>query len=406
MFPTYQLRDKKILVGITGGVAAYKTMELIRYLTTNGAEVRVMMTKGAEQFITRLTVETLSKNPVETEMFPKEGYSGTHHIHRADWADAAIIAPATYNFIGKIWGGVADDLLTTTVAALHCPVVIAPAMNVNMWNNAVLQRNVQDLAKMGCLICPPEEGFLAEGYTGMGRLASLDRQIQYLYRAIHSAPDSLKHKKVLVTAGRTEEPLDPVRFLTNHSSGKMGYALAWEAFARGAEVTLIHGPGELSLPAGMKTVATRTAEEMFHAVREHLPQTDIYLSAAAVADYKPEKASVQKIKKQEGKAELALERTPDILDFAGKNKAGGQLLVGFAVETEQGEQNALKKLKNKNLDMVVLNNPLEKGSAFRSDTNHVILFHKNGEKKGLSLLPKLDVASEIFNFLLEHRDSA
>ncbi len=404
MFPTQQFKDKTILVGITGGIAAYKTLELIRYLVTNRADVRVIMTRAAEKFVTRTTLETLSGNPVGMEMFPEKEFSGTHHIHLADQTDAAIIAPATYNFIGKIYAGIADDLLTTTVAALNCPVVIAPAMNVHMWNNPLLQRNLDTLQSLGYLICPPEEGFLAEGYRGKGRLARLEHLLQFLYRAVHPAPHSLEGKTVLITAGRTEEPIDPVRFLSNRSSGKMGFALAWEAFARGARVILIHGPGELPEQAEITSVAVQSAAEMFEAVKAHLHQTDIYVSAAAIADYTPKSFSSQKIKKQKGEWNLPLKRTTDILKYVGEQKTANQLLVGFAVETKEGEAEARKKLREKNLDLVVLNNPLEEGAGFRSDTNRVTLFHRKGKSEELSLLSKLDTARRIFEFLLSQED--
>ncbi len=401
MFQTHQFKNKKILIGVTGGIAAYKAIELLRYLVTNEAEVRVVMTNGAERFISKLTFETLSYHPVETEMFPESGFSGTHHIHRADWAEAAIIAPATYNFIGKLWGGIADDLLTTTVAALRCPVVLAPAMNVHMWENPVLQRNLSDLRKMNYLICPPEEGFLAEGYSGKGRLAPLEHMVQYAYRAIHGLKQDLTGRKVLISAGRTEEPIDPVRMLTNRSSGKMGFALAWEAFARGAEVTLVTGPNELAKAVDIKTIPVHSAAEMFEAVKTNLRDADIFVSAAAVADYTPAQFSSKKIKKTEGDLALPLKRTADILGYAGQHKKKNQLLVGFAVETDQPEKNAKAKLESKNLDMIALNNPLEKDSGFRTDTNKVTLFSSIGGKKVLPVLPKLDVAAEIFDFLLQ-----
>ncbi len=405
MFPSNRFKNKRLLVGITGGIAAYKITELVRFLVTEGAQVQVVMTAAAEQFITRTTMETLSQHPVASEMFPQNRFAGTHHIHLADQMDAAIIAPATYNMIGKIHAGVADDLLTTIVAALQCPVVLAPAMNVHMWENPILQRNLNELRQLGYLICEPEEGFLAEGYHGKGRLARLEYLLQYLYKALHPQRDSLKGKKVLVTAGRTEEPLDPVRMLTNRSSGKMGYALAWEAFARGADVTLVHGPTDLPAPMEVNDIPVNTAEEMFQAVREQFSDSDIYLSAAAIADFTPQAVSDKKIKKREGEFHLPLKRTTDVLQYVGENKRSDQVLVGFAVETDQTLENARKKLERKNLDMVVLNNPLEAGSGFRQDTNKATLIHRNGEIKELALMPKLDVAYEIFEFLKQHLKS-
>jgi len=399
MLPTHQLKNKRILVGITGGIAAYKSCELIRYLVTQEAEVRVMMTRAAEKFITPLTLETLSKNPVSLDIFPEKQFTGTHHVHLADWAEVAIIAPASYNFIGKLYAGIADDLVTTIAAAVHCPMVIAPAMNVHMWNHPVLQRNLQELEKLGYLICPPEEGFLAEGYSGKGRLAPLEHLLQYLYKAIHPEPNSLKGKTVLVTAGRTEEPIDAVRFLSNRSSGKMGFALAWEAFARGAQVTLIHGPVHLPTPVEIESIRINTAGEMDEVVQKKIKQADIYISAAAIADYTPVAPLDHKLKKEARGRTLQLKETVDILKKAGERRRKNQLLVGFAVETDQPEKNARQKLAEKHLDLIVLNNPKETGAGFDTETNIVTLFHKNGHSEKVSQLPKLDVAYQIFQFL-------
>jgi phosphopantothenoylcysteine decarboxylase/phosphopantothenate--cysteine ligase len=402
MFPSKLFRDKHILVGITGGIAAYKIAELIRFLVTNEAEVRVVMTKSAEKFITRLTMETLSQNPVETDLFPERDFSGTHHVHLADWTDAAIIAPASYNFIGKLNAGIADDLLSTITAAVHSPTVIAPAMNVHMWNNPVLRRNLSDLRKQGYLVCPPGEGFLAEGYEGMGRLAALEHMIQFVYRSIHPAQNSLEGKKILLPASRTEETLDPVRVFTNRSSGKMGYALAWEAFARGANVSLIHGPTQLPDPVEIKLVLVKTTEEMHTQVKKRFPKTDIYISAAAIADFQPEITHTQKLKKeQNSKLNIKLKATTDILKYLSTKKNKTQKLVGFAMETHDTIKNAQKKLKDKKLDLIVSNNVLEKDAGFEKDTNRVSLIRQSGTKKDLPLLPKLDVAFQIFQELVE-----
>ncbi len=403
MFPTDRFKDKKILVGITGGIAAYKTTELVRYLIQQQADVRVIMTGAAEKFISRLTMETLSQNPVGTEMFPDNSFTGTHHIHLADWADAAIIVPASYNVIGKLNAGVADDLLTTIWAALQCRTVIAPAMNVHMWNNPVLHRNIKNLTDLGYLICPPDEGFLAEGYSGKGRLAPLEHLVQYLYRAVHPAPESLKDKKVLISAGKTEEPVDAVRVISNRSSGKMGLAMAWEAFARGALVTLIHGPMHLSLPVDIQNVGIDTAEEMHRSVKKHFPECDIFASSAAVADYTPSKPYARKMKKQESPKSLELSPTVDILKYCGEHRRENQQLVGFAVETDTPEETGSKKLKEKNLSMIVINNPNQEGAGFDTDTNIVTLVHRNGAREKISMQPKLDVAFRIFEFLLKNQ---
>lgn len=405
MFPTNIFEKKHILVGITGGIAAYKACEIIRYLVTYGAEVRVMMTSAAENFITRTTLETLSQNPVYSSIFPDAEFAGAHHVNLADWADAAIVAPATANIIGKVANGIGDDFLSTTLLATgkasRCPVVFAPAMNVNMWNHPAVQRNIRTLRSDGYLICPPEEGFLAEGYSGMGRLARLEYLIQYLYRAVHRAAGSLAGKKVLITAGRTEEALDPVRIFTNRSTGKMGFALAIEAFARGAEVTLIHGPTHVDAPCDVQITPVQNAQEMYDRALRQIDAWDIFIAAAAVADFAPVSSATQKIKKEQASSTIEVKRTKDILGEVAKKKREGQYLVGFAVETENLEKNAQKKLEGKNLDLVVVNNPLEKNSAFASDMNKVMLINRAGEKKNLDLQYKLDVARMIFDFLLE-----
>ena len=402
MFPTNIFEKKHILIGITGGIAVYKVCELIRYLVTYGAEVRVMMTQSAEKFVTRYTMETLSGNPVFTSMFPENQFVATHHISLADWADVCIIAPATANTIGKIANGIADDFVSTTTLAAHCPVVFAPAMNVNMWNNPAVQRNIETLQKDNYLICFPEEGFLAEGYSGIGRLARIEYLVQYLYQAIHPNYNSLKGKTVLVTAGRTEEAMDPVRIFTNRSTGKMGYAIAMDAFARGAKVVLIHGPSELTVPVGVKAIPMSTAEEMYDQVNKYIAKTDIFVSAAAVADFVPSKFSKQKIKKEQTQNSVEIKPTKDILKSVAVKKKKNQYMIGFAVETEATEKNTKKKLETKNLDLLVLNNPLEKGSAFATETNKVVLFNRVGDTKDIPLQYKLDVAREILSFLLNY----
>jgi len=401
MFPTKIFEKKHILVGISGGIAAYKTCEFIRYLVTNGAAVRVMMTRSAEKFITRYTLETLSGNPVYSKMFPDDQFIATHHISIADWADSVIVAPATANIIGKVANGIADDFVSTTLLAAHCPVVFAPAMNKNMWNNPSVQRNTKTLEQDNYLICYPEEGFLAEGYSGVGRLARLEYLAQYIYRAVHPSPRSLRNKKVLITAGRTEEALDPVRILTNRSTGKMGFALAIDAFARGADVVLIHGPSVLPDPSDIQSVEVTTAKEMHEEVSKHISAADIFVSAAAITDFMPAKYSKQKIKKEKALNSVEMSRTKDILEEVGKKKKMGQYLVGFAVETEAVEKNAREKLTSKNLDLIAINNPLEKDAGFVHETNKIVLLNRAGEKKDLPIAYKLDVARELFEFLLK-----
>jgi phosphopantothenoylcysteine decarboxylase/phosphopantothenate--cysteine ligase len=401
MFSTKRFHNKQILVGITGGIAAYKACELIRYLVIQGAEVRAMMTRGAEKFITELTIESLSGHPVYSEMFPQSKFTATHHIELADWTEGAIIVPATANIIGKIANGIGDDFVSTTVLALHCPVVIAPAMNSNMWNNPLVQRNVNFLEEVGYIICYPEEGFLAEGYSGVGRLARLEYLIQHLYDAIHPARDSLKGKTVLITAGRTEEYLDPVRMLSNRSTGRMGFALAWEAHARGAKTILVHGPGDLTPPVDVETHRVVSARDMYNTVQKFFPAADIFISAAAVGDYRPASYSSLKIKKGQDSLVLKLGKTYDILKEMSNIKKGHQHLVGFAVETDDPEKNARLKLKDKKLDMIVLNNPLKEGAGFAAETNKVTLISEK-EVQYLDLKSKLDVAYGIFEFLLRN----
>ncbi len=399
MFPSNLYKDKHILVGVTGCIAAYKSCEVIRFLVTRGAVVKVMMTEGAQQFISRLTLETLSGNPVYRDMFPKEQFTGTHHISLADWADAAIIAPATANILAKAANGIGDDFVSTTLLALHCPTVFAPAMNTNMWFNPAVQKNIRFLEKSGKLICYPEEGFLAEGYSGVGRLARPEYLLQYLYKALHPASRSLEGKTVLITAGATREYLDPVRMITNPSSGKMGFTLAWEAFARGARVILVHGETQLTPPVNVETYRAPTAREMFERVEKLFPESDIFISAAAVSDYRPAKISKEKIKKKDEQLTVSLEPTIDIIKEMARQKKPHQTVVGFAMETDHPEQHAIQKLKSKKLDMIVLNDLSQTDAGFAVDTNRVTFFTPT-QKKKLELMYKLDVAREVFNFLL------
>lgn len=398
MFGSQLFRGRRVVVGISGCIAAYKSCYLIRWLVEQGAEVRAMMTAGARRFITPLTIETLTRHPVYGEMFP-EGFAATHHIDLADWAEVMIVAPATANILGKMANGIGDDFVSTVLLAAHCPVVVAPAMNSHMWNHAAVQRNVHRLREDGVLICDPEEGFLAEGYSGVGRLARLEYLVQHAYRAIHPALESLAGKRVLITAGATREYLDPVRMLTNRSTGKMGFALAWEAWARGAEVILVHGEGALEPPVGITTVPITAAADLHDAVAERFDDSDIYISAAAVADYRPASVSKGKIKKGEGELSLKLARTVDVLRTMADRKRPGQILVGFAVETDDPEANARRKLTGKQLDLVVLNNPLDSGAGFAADTNRVTLLDAD-HAIPLPVLPKLDVARQMFNHLL------
>ena len=394
-------KELNLLVGVTGGIAAYKVPEYVRFFIKAGADVRAMLTSAGQQFVTPTTLETLTGHPVEIDLFPEHAVQlGTHHIHAADWATVAAVVPATANSIAKYSQGIADDLFSSTLLAIPPEkVMMAPAMNVHMWQNPAVQANVNRLKGYGVEICPPEYGFLAEGYEGVGRLANLDHLVQATYKVLHPSRNTLKGKTVLITAGRTEEPLDPVRVLTNRSSGKMGFALAWEAAARGAEVILVHGPVGLTLPYNVVGIGVRTAEEMFRKVNEYFPQVDIFISAAAVADYRPRQQAASKIKKKGKELTLRLEPTPDILKTMGQRKKTDQIIVGFAVETENLERNARKKLLEKNLDLIVANNPQENGAGFGVDTNRVTILTRSGSIHRLEIMPKLDVAREIFNLL-------
>ena len=389
------LRDKKIILGITGGIAAYKACEIIRRLKKLGAQVIVVMTENAQKFITPLTMETLSGNEVVTEMFPERRFVGVRHVDLAGWADLILIAPATANIIGKIRSGIADDILTTIVISSKAPVLIAPAMNVNMYENPIFQENLSYLQKLGYKFVEPEVGELASGIVGKGRLPKPEAIVDEVVRILTKEKD-LKGKTILVTAGRTEEPLDPIRYLSNRSSGKMGYAIAREAYERGAKVTLISGPSNLSPSSGLNFVQVRTAQEMLSAVRSAFRKADALIMSAAVSDFSPSVISKEKIKKGEEEILLRLKPTRDILKEMGKMKKE-KILVGFSLETEDEIKNAKKKLTEKNLDLIVVNNPNIPGAGFEVDTNQVTLIDKRGKIEKLPLLSKKEVASKILD---------
>lgn len=387
--------EKKILVGVTGGIAAYKTCEIIRELKWNHAEIQVVMTNAAKEFITPLTLATLSENPVLTEMFGESYSTSTVHIEAARWANAILICPATANTIGKIASGIADNLLTTLVMATTAPVIFCPAMNREMYANAIYQQNVAKLKQAGYSFVESEVGELACGEFGWGRLADSIHIIDKLKKVLLSTAE-LKGKKVLVTAGRTEEPLDPVRFITNYSSGKMGFAMAEAAALKGAAVTLISGPNHLQPPDDVKYTSVQTSDQMAEAVIQSAAEQDVIIMAAAVADFKPETFFKHKIKKADQLSSVNLIKTKDILREIGKNK-GDKILVGFAVETENEIENAKRKLVEKNLDLIVVNNPLEQGAAFGSDTNIVTLIDSQGNTEKFPLMSKREVAVKILD---------
>jgi len=391
------LAGKTIVLGVTGGIAAYKAAEVVRLLVKDGATVRVIMTKNAQEFITPLTLQTLSGNPVSTETFSLTQESEIGHIRLADSADLIVIAPATANVIAKLAHGLADDLLTTVVLATTAPILVAPAMNVHMYAHRLVQENMHELASLGYGFVEPAEGFLACGYEGKGRLADPEDIVEEV-RATLSKKD-LRGERIIVTAGPNAEPIDPVRFITNRSTGKMGFAMARVAWRRGAEVTLVSGPTALPPPRGVCFCPVRTAREMRQAVLAHYPQATMVISAAAVADYRPAQIAPQKLKKGEGNFAIELTRNPDILAELGQQK-GQRLLVGFATETEEVLQNAARKLRSKNLDMIVANDVTQEGAGFAHDTNIVTLIDRSERSETLPLMSKDEVAHLVYDRLL------
>jgi len=389
------LKGKRLVLGVTGGIAAYKAAEFVRLLVKAEADVHVVMSENAQKFILPLTFQTLSGNPVVTDPFTLLEDAEIGHIALADLAELVVILPATANIIGKIANGIADDFLSTMVMATKAPVLFVPSMNVNMWENKALQKNIQTLLEMGYQILEPGEGELACHWYGKGRLPELNEVVEKM-EDILSTKD-LKGEQILVTGGPTQEPIDPVRFITNRSSGKMGYALAKIARRRGAEVILITGPTSLPLPRkDIKFLPVRSAEEMRKAVFNSLEGSSVVIKAAAVSDYRPKVISGEKIKKGESDTTLALERTKDILEELGKKK-GNRILIGFAAETEDLIANAKKKLKEKNLDFIVVNDVTRPGAGFSSDTNQVKIIYPSGQVKDLPLMTKEEVSQLILD---------
>jgi phosphopantothenoylcysteine decarboxylase / phosphopantothenate---cysteine ligase len=389
------LKGKEIVLGVTGGIAAYKAAELVRLLVKQEARVRVVMTRNGQEFITPLTFQTLSGNLVVTDPFALIEETQIGHIALADLAELIVILPATANIIGKIANGIADDFLTTMVMASKAPVLFVPSMNVNMWENRALQKNIQALMERGYHLIEPGEGELACHWYGKGRLAELSEVLERAEDIL--SPKDLKGERILVTAGPTQESIDPVRFITNHSSGKMGYALAKMARRRGAEVLLVTGPTSLPIPrSDIKLISVKTAEEMRKAVFAHLKDCSVVIKAAAVSDYRPKEISRMKLKKTAPSASLELERTRDILGEIGKKK-GKRILVGFAAETEDLISNARKKLKEKNLDLIVVNDVMKPGAGFASETNQVKFLYPSGAVKDLPLMSKEEVSQFILD---------
>ena len=390
------LKGKKIVLGITGGIAAYKSAELTRALIKEGAQVKVIMTKSAAEFITPLTLQTLSQNLVYTDMFvPTEKYDMAH-IALADFADAFVIAPATGNIIGKITSGIADDLLSTTIMAGTKPTLICPAMNDKMLANPIVQENIKKLKKYGYIVMESGVGELACKTQGAGRLPEVSEIVEEIESLL--TPKDFAGQKLLITAGPTQEPLDPVRFITNSSSGKMGYALAKAAQRRGACVTLISGPTNLVAPPVEKLIPVRTARQMHKAVMENYKKAAIIIKAAAVADYRPKEFSKDKLKKAGKTLSLNLEKNPDIIEEIGKNK-GSRIVVGFAMETQNLLANARKKLSKKKMDLIVANDLRQEGAGFQADTNIITIIDKKGKTESLGKMTKIEAADEILNHI-------
>ncbi|HUQ96214.1 MAG TPA: bifunctional phosphopantothenoylcysteine decarboxylase/phosphopantothenate--cysteine ligase CoaBC [Chitinophagaceae bacterium] len=392
------LAQKKILIGITGSIAAYKIPLLVRGLQKEGAEVKLVMTPAAADFVSKLTLSTLSKAPVQSQLFDEEGWA--NHVQLGRWADVFLIAPLSCNTASKMANGQCDNLVLATYLSATCPVVVAPAMDEDMWHHPATKENMQRLAKHGCRIIPVEYGELASGLVGDGRMAEPQTMIGYL-RNFFKAPSHLAGKKVLVTAGPTYEAIDPVRFIGNHSSGKMGYAIAEALAQQGAAVTLVSGPVVLQAKnKNIQVVPVTTASEMYKACMAH-SDYDLAVMAAAVADFTPETAATQKIKKGAGGLTIELKKTTDILAALGAQKKEGQVLAGFALETENEVENALKKLHSKGADLIILNSLNDAGAGFGGDTNKITILNSNGVLKKWEAKPKTEVANDIVATLIE-----
>ena len=393
------LESKKILLGVTGSIAAYKSAFLVRQLVKAGAEVRVIMTPSATDFISKLSLSTLSRNKVLIDLFDEDSWA--NHVMLGRWADIMLIAPLSCNTLSKMAHGQCDNLLLAVYLSATCPVVVAPAMDEDMWHHASTIENIRKLESFGNKIIPVDKGDLASGLVGDGRMAEPDNIIRYIEDNFFVSK-SLTGKKAFVSAGPTYEPLDPVRFIGNHSSGKMGLAIAEELYARGADVTLIMGPSSISLPSnGIRALRVNTAEEMFTACTKQFTDSDIGVMAAAVADYTPAEVATNKIKKNKDELVIELKKTKDILKSLGEKKSGNQVLVGFALETNNERAYALDKLKNKNADMVVMNSLNDKGAGFGTDTNKISIFDKSGKEFNYELMSKKEAAKNIVDTIIQ-----
>ncbi|MFS0688151.1 bifunctional phosphopantothenoylcysteine decarboxylase/phosphopantothenate--cysteine ligase CoaBC [Sporosarcina sp. 179-K 8C2 HS] len=397
-----QLLNKKILICVTGGIAVYKAVALVSKLTQAGAEVKVMMTASAMEFVTPLSFQVMSRNDVYFDTFDEKDSRVIAHIDLADWADLVIVAPATANIIGKLANGIADNMVTTTLLATTAEVWIAPAMNVHMYENKSVIRNIEQLHADGYRFIEPAEGFLACGYVGKGRLEEPEKIVQLIKERFSQAEDRpLSGKKVVVTAGPTRERIDPVRYISNFSSGKMGYAIAEAAASLGAETILVSGPVELPVPNGVQLISVESAADMLDAVLSQFYDADVVIKSAAVADYRPKEQHSQKMKKQEGDSSIALERTTDILKTLGERKKG-QILVGFAAETNDAIEYGMKKLSDKNLDYIIVNDVTDPDGGFGNDTNVVtLLTRKRSRAFPFEAMQKQELAKVLLRTILK-----
>ena len=399
----FMLANKKILLCVSGGIAVYKAVALVSKLSQAGANVKVIMTESATKFVQPLSFQVMSRNDVYTDTFDEKNSQVIAHIDLADWADLVIVAPATANVIGKLANGFGDDMLTTTLLATTAKVWIAPAMNVHMYDHPAVKRNIATLAQDGYEFIEPSEGFLACGYVGKGRLEEPEKIVELVETFFQPKDLPLKGKKVVITAGPTRERIDPVRFLTNFSSGKMGYALAEAAVKMGAETILVSGPVSLPIPLDVTMEQVESAEEMLQAVLRHYDNADIVIKTAAVADYRPKTIHAQKMKKQVGDSSLELERTIDILMTLGQKKSH-QLLIGFAAETNNVEAYAKEKLIKKNADYIVANDVTRVDSGFGTDTNTVVVIGKENFIQHFDNMTKKELATQLFKTILAHEE--
>ncbi len=393
------LKGKHIVLGVTGSIAAYKIASLASMLVKQKADVTVIMTQNATNFINPITFETLTGNKCLVDTFDRNFQYSVEHVSLAKQTDVLMIAPASADVIAKAAHGIADDMLTTTMLACECSKIVAPAMNTRMYHNPIVQDNIKILQKYGMEVITPATGYLACGDTGEGKMPEPELLLSYIVKALHSK--DMKGIKVLVTAGPTRERIDPVRYISNHSTGKMGYAIASAAMMRGAEVTLVTGKTSLAPPMGVHTVEIVSAADMAEAVKACAKEQDIIIKAAAVADYRPKYISGEKMKKKDGDMSIELERTEDILGFLGEHKKEGQFLCGFSMETENMIENSCRKLKKKNLDLIVANNLKQTGAGFGTDTNIVTLLSKEDTIQ-LPIMSKEEVADRLLSYIMEH----